>query len=1007
MSALPPVFQLCSPAACAALEAIAQQIVVPPGTTLTGIGSPVEGLWVVVDGLAEGLRPDADQAEWLPGTLLKAGDVYGTHVLAPDATNSVRFEALTSLTLFALPRADLAAVAQAHADVADLLEALQNEGLRRLLPLIAADDPPAARALLEVAGALIELPAGAPIPAEGLQILDAGGVRDGDALLGPGSLVNGAAWLLGVAPARAPVAETAIRLIQATEVPEVVRSALARRVTDDGGRLRRAPGPDPDQPWAPVEEAPVEDYTPSGRRPGPLSRLPFRRQRENMDCGAACLRMIHRYYGHPLTHRFAVRLARVSRYGTSLFDLAQAAERLGYTATGVQVEDWAGLRSLDLPAIAHVDGEHYVVVWRIGRRNITIGDPAHGRQRIGRDEFLERFGGALLLIRPTDLSQRLDEEADDAADEARADFTPRRLWPYVRPYRGLIVHVLLASILLQMLGLVVPFMTQVIIDRVLAHGEVGLLNAMLGGLIALAVMSGLVLFARAYLLIHGSLQIQRALLTSIYGRLLAASQRFFSRFTSGDLVRRLAEVDAARSFFVDTAISATVDVLMVLTYGAILFLLDPQLALVFCGVLAVTGVVGLLLAHPVRGHTFAFQRRMAKADTHVINALKGIEPVKALALERPFAKWYARLLLPGLENGRRAAHWSAGSAAAATTLDGINVALLLALGAGRVLDDAMTLGQMMAFLLLARQLTGPFLRLLGQWRAFQATVVSLYRVGDLLDEVPEGEQQARRGVALENVALNGEIELRGLTFRYEGDPKDASKQVLHDVDLHVRPGEVVGIVGRSGCGKSTLARLLLRFFEPTHGSIRFDGLDARDLHPEALRAQIGLVTQEAFLYQASVRENIACGREDVTDEAILRAVQVAGAYDFISDLPFGFDTQLGERGLQLSGGQQQRLVIARALCTDPRILIFDEATAALDPVIEAEIHHNLRAATAGRTTLIIAHRLHTLRHADRIVVLDRGRVVEQGPHAALMAQNGLYARMWNTAPDWTEGAADG
>jgi len=206
-------------------------------------------------------------------------------------------------------------------------------------------------------------------------------------------------------------------------------------------------------------------------------------------------------------------------------------------------------------------------------------------------------------------------------------------------------------------------------------------------------------------------------------------------------------------------------------------------------------------------------------------------------------------------------------------------------------------------------------------------------------------------------------------------------------------------VGRSGCGKSTLARLLLRFFEPTGGAIRFDGVNAGDLHLNTLRSQIGLVTQEAFLYQASIRENIACGR-DVSDEDVLRAAQAAGAYEFISEMPFGFDTQVGERGLQLSGGQQQRLVIARALCTDPRILIFDEATAALDPVTEAEIHQRLQQVTHGRTTIIIAHRLHTLQHADRIIVLDRGRVVEQGPHAALLAQDGVYARMWHAAPRW-------
>jgi len=322
-----------------------------------------------------------------------------------------------------------------------------------------------------------------------------------------------------------------------------------------------------------------------------------------------------------------------------------------------------------------------------------------------------------------------------------------------------------------------------------------------------------------------------------------------------------------------------------------------------------------------------------------------------------------------------------------------------------ILGGTLTLGQLMAFLMLAQQTTGPFLRLLGQWSELQRTLVSLERVGDLLEETPEAEQQEQRGADLELPNVRGEIRFENVNFRYTNDPKDASRNVIDSLDVTIAPGEVVGVVGRSGCGKSTLARLLLRFHEPTSGRILLDGFHLRDLNAQALRRQIGLVTQHAYLYSGTIRENILCGRDDVAEENLIRAAQAAGAYGFISDLPYGFETKIGEQGLQLSGGQAQRIAIARALCTDPRILIFDEATAALDPLVERDIHQGLREIIRGRTTLIIAHRLHTLRRADRILVFDQGRLVEQGRHEALMAKQGLHWQMFTASPDW-QGAAE-
>jgi ATP-binding cassette subfamily B protein len=724
-----------------------------------------------------------------------------------------------------------------------------------------------------------------------------------------------------------------------------------------------------------------------------------------MDCGAACLRAIHAHFGYEIGYREARQLAKVSRYGTSLLDLREAAERLGYVAAGAEAATWESLQAVQLPAVAHIDKNHYVVVWRVSRRTVLISDPALGKIRLKKDEFLARYGGYLLLLRPTDAVKK---PGADAAPEKKTrrerEFSWWRLAPFARPHVRVLIYILLASVLLQLFGVVTPMLTQVIIDRVIGHGETKLLNVAFAALVCSTIFGALIGFSRNHLMLHASLSIERTLMETVYQRVLSMAHSFFSRFTTGDLVRRFAEVEEVKNFVTGNMVSILLDLLMVFTYGAVLVWMQPALSGVYLGILAASAVVGYLLARPVRGYTEAFMQKFSLVNTHVIDSFRGIDPVKAMALERPFGAWFTRLLLPALEHGRKAAGWTLASGVFIQLIDGINSGLVLWRGAYLVIGGAMTLGQLMAFLMLSRQLTGPFLRLLGAWGELQRTIVSLNRVGDLLEETPEADLQQARGAMLELEQPRGEIRFENLSFRYSSDPKDASRNVIDDLNLHITPGEVIGIVGRSGCGKSTLARLLLRFEEPSTGRITLDGIHLRDVDPRSLRRQIGLVTQDAVLYSGSISDNIVCGREEVTEDDMIRAARAAGAYDFISELPYGFETRIGDQGMKLSGGQAQRIVIARALCTNPQILIFDEATAALDPLVEREIHEGLREVIRGRTTIIIAHRLHTLRRADRIVVLDRGRLVEQGPHEELMKAAGLYRRMYTASPDWQAGS---
>lgn len=1028
-----PLLRICPAQGREFLLARAETRRIAAGEIFSSLTDDCTAVWFVQRGIIDVQYPHPCADERLSGRILREGDAYGSHAIDGPATHSVWLTALTDVELLEVPAEALRKARQHVPGVETWIEhVLKPQSVRRLLAQLATRMPGEETILLDFAASLEgqsheigEVVQQAGEPVEALRLVESGSIiaasaregGDGDRgprTLMPGSLVAGGALLLQTAsPSTFRAAEpTTLRTLPVGVLADyfarsdTMRNALAELVLlghDACSASTAAVVTDRSY----VDDAPQRDgedveIGPDAPRPPWWRATPFIHQREEKDCGAACLRMIHAYHGQHLDYRSSRQLARVSRYGTSLLDLAEAAERLGYVASGVQVDGWDALRSVRLPAIAHVDKNHFVVVWRVTSRRAQVSDPSLRKMWISKEEFLKQFEGVLLLVRPTDALVRGPEpqQAQPTRPPKWRDFSPARLWQFVRPHRGLLMSVVFASLLLQGFGIVTPLLTQVLIDRVIGHGETGMLNVIFAGVLCLTVFQGIVTFSRSYLMIQTSIQIERTLLEAVYQRVVSMAHSFFSRFTTGDLVRRFQEVDTVKNFFAENAVSMLLDLTMLITYSAVLLYLQPALAGVFLAILSLNAVAVLLIARPVRGHALSFMQKFAKVNTHVIDTFKGIDPVKAMAMERPFARAFSALMSPTLDHSRRLSYWALACGITVQVLDGVNHAVLLWRGALLVLAGALTLGQMMAFLMLAGQLTAPFLRLLGQWAELQRTIISLYRVGDLLEETPEADQQEGRGALLSPPRIRGEIRFQDVSFRYGDDPKDATRYALDALDLAIQPGEVVGIVGRSGCGKSTLARLLLRFHEPNHGRVLIDGIHLRDLDARALRRQIGLVTQDAVLYSGTIRDNIVCGRDDVSEEDMVRAAQAAGAYDFISELPYGFETLIGEQGLRLSGGQNQRIVIARALCTNPRILIFDEATAALDPIVEQEIHERLREIIRGRTTIIIAHRLHTLRRADRIVVLDRGRLVEQGSHDELMELGGLYRRMFIASPDW-------
>lgn len=1024
---LPPLLRLLPAEIRQHLAAHRQRRVAAAGVPLNQIGEACREVWFIERGLVHVEYAEDTAAASSP--LLKPGDYYGGHSVsdlqqdsdeAPaEALHGVQLVPLTETEISVLPSEAIREAARRWPLCRVWADTLGQRPVAAWCGRLAAGPDGERAPILRLIASMSarQFARGEVVQEAGQAVNELRLVTKGQAtvtpddggpfrVVGPGNLLGATAFLT-----ETPAAETTLatgelevlvlpaeRWIALCDETPSLRGLLARQlgktveesaVADIDFTPREAP---------PGVELPLED---SPRKPRWWERTKLIEQRAEGDCGAACLQMVHAWHGHELDYDAARRMARVSRYGTSLLDLQEAAGRLGYLATAVEADSWESLRSIDLPAIAHVDKNHFVVLWKVGRRTVVISDPATGRQRVNRADFAERFSRYLLLLRPTSAMGESQLEAGaDQKQSAPAKGWVKRLWPFVRPHRAALAQVLLASLLLQIFGVAVPLLTQVIIDRVIGRQETGLLNVLFACLVGVAACEALVRFSRNYLLVHASVRLERTVLEAVYKHMLSLAHSFFSRFTTGDLVRRFGEVNEIKNFITESAVTVLLDLLTVVSYTALVVLLQPTLAVSYLAVLAASAAILMVLVRPVRRHTQSFLRKFSGVHTHVIDSFKGIEPVKAMALEGAFSRWFSRLLLPSLSHSRAAVQWSTAAGIAVQLLTAVSAALLLWLGAKMILQGRLSLGELVALMMLTQQLTAPFLRLLQQWGEFQRTVVSLERVGELLQETPETSPGQRQGMGLAADFVRGQIEFDEVCFRYDGDPKDSDRNVIHSLSLKVAPGEVVGIVGRSGCGKSTLARLLLRFHDPSSGRILLDGLNLRDFDPRLLRSQIGLVTQDPFLYSGSLRENIACGREGVTEQDLIRAAQAAGAYEFICQLPYGFETLIGEQGLQLSGGQAQRIAIARALCTNPRILIFDEATAALDPLIEQEIHERLREVIHGRTTIIIAHRLHTLRRADRIVVLDRGRLVEQGGHDELIARRGLYERMFNASPDW-------
>ena len=592
------------------------------------------------------------------------------------------------------------------------------------------------------------------------------------------------------------------------------------------------------------------------------------------------------------------------------------------------------------------------------------------------DVFAAEWTGQLLLI---------TSRASLAGELARFDFS----WfvPALVKYRSLLGEVLMVSLVLQLIGLVSPLFFQVVMDKVLVHKGMTTLDVLVIGLVVVVIFESVLNALRAYVFSHTTSRIDVELGARLFRHLVQLPLAYFQARRVGDSVARVRELENIRSFLTGNALTVLLDLLFSVVFVAVMLFYSVPLTLIVLASLPLYFGLSLAVVPVLRRRLDEKFERGAENQAMLVETITGIQTVKATALEPAFGRRWDNQLAAYVAASFKTQNLASVAHEGVNLIGKLVSAATLWYGARLVMGNELTVGQFVAFTMFAQRVAQPIMRMAQLWTDFQQTGISVARLGDILN--------TRTEVAPTNAAplpaVKGRITLDQVLFRYRPD----GAPVLNGLSLDICAGEVVGIVGRSGSGKSTLAKLVQRLYSPEGGRVLVDGIDISQIDAAQLRRQIGVVLQDNLLFNRSVRENIAITDPAAPLEAVIHVAQLAGAHDFISELPQGYDTLVGEQGSSLSGGQRQRIAIARALFTDPRVLIFDEATSALDYESEAVIQRNMARICHQRTVLVIAHRLSSVRASHRIIVLDKGVIVEAGPHNILLQNpGGLYAHLW-------------
>ncbi|MEA5596975.1 peptidase domain-containing ABC transporter [Rivularia sp. UHCC 0363] len=726
--------------------------------------------------------------------------------------------------------------------------------------------------------------------------------------------------------------------------------------------------------WDNAPFAPATPEAPEPTENEQFTKYPYIHGRGPVDATLACFQMLSLHWKMPWK-RDVLKRALSNSYkrtgGISIQLCGAVAELTGLSSQLVQVPAGA-IAKLPTPVMLPWQ-DSFAILYKASSKELILAIPEQGIRHINPTTFAETWGeeGQVLLLQQT-------------SETPQKRFGLSWFLPAIKKYKNSLITVFVASFFVQLLGLANPLITQVIIDKVIVQNSISTLNVLGSLLIVMAIVEGIMYWLRTNLFVDTTNRIDLSLGSVVIEHLLRLPLRYFERRPVGEVSSRINELENIRSFLTGTALTVVLDAVFSVIYIAVMIFYSWLLTIVALSTIPLFALLTFIVAPIIRGQTRTKAEKNSETQSYLVEVVGGIQTVKAQNIELN-AKWqwqsrYGRYISSSFESVQTST--TAGSLS--NFLNKLSNLLLLWVGAYLVLQQQLTLGQLIAFRIIAGYTTSPLLRLIQLWQNFQETALSLERLADILDNPQETEIAGRSNIPMP--AIQGAVRYDNITFSFAKSP---NPQLLN-ISLDIPPGTFVGVVGQSGAGKSTLTKLLPRLYYPQQGRILVDGYDISKVELYSLRRQIGFVLQDTLLFDTTVQENIALTSPDATPEEVVEAAKIACAHDFIMNLPQGYETRVGERGSALSGGQRQRIAIARTVLQNPPLLILDEATSALDYDTERQVCLNLAVAFKNRTVFFITHRLATIRNADTILMMSQGSVIEQGSHAELIEMKGSY-----------------
>lgn len=970
------------------------------GQTIVHIGEQMNAFYIIVSGQARRIKelPDGNEMNL---SLLQKGEHFGESALLNNETTDITIRASTELQVLKLSKEGFILMLETRPDLSIYMnQYMASDAMRIFLKgstIFSNIEYQVLRSLLDKI-TVCEYTAGASVVTEGepgdaFYILRSGQAEvvkecQGVVLnkLQAGDFFGELALLKGEprkATVRTTEKSTLFRLSKEdfdhliSEYPKIKEAILriasnysARNPLDQKVEDFTEPAPEPSVS-IPIEKSAFVRRIKS-KPAKPWRRFPFILQQSEMDCGPTCLSMVCKYYSVSVPINYIKSNMQLSRSGTSLQEMMDSAQSLGFEAEGIRVH-LANLSDIQLPAIAHWKGNHYIVVYQVTKEHIYVADPAIGVEKLTHEQFAQHWKGMLLTLAPT---MALKESVPRGS-------TLQRYAAYLKPHKHVLANILLLSVVIQLISLSLPIITQSVIDNVLVHRNEQLLILLMSTMLAISLVNGLFMFVRQWISSKTALKIDTNMVEAFYKHLLGLPLSFFNERTVGDILTRVNENEKIRQILTSGATNLILDLVTIGVYSSLMLYYNPKLF--FMAAVIIPLYIGLIyfVSPRMRKNSRKQFQAEAESESTMVEAVNLIASIKTLTAERAVFNQLkvkfnnaTKLRLKGTllwVTAETGGEWI-------RTLGTITV---LYFGSHYVLQGDMSAGELVAFTVLLSTVTQSISFIIHMLDDLMEARISMERLDDVFQSRLEQSEQTQLRTL---VNVKGHISFENVTFRYEVD----GKNILQNINLEMMAGQTIAIVGRSGSGKSTIANLLMNLYSPSSGMIRVDGHDLRTIDALSLRQKIGVVQQGTAIFRGTILENIAFGQQDVAFGEVEASAMLAGAHDFINELPLRYDTMIGEGGIRLSGGQAQRIAIARALLGNPPILVFDEATSALDTESERKIQNNMELIIKNRTTLIIAHRLSTVKHADRIIVLDQGVVVENGTHEELLQTQGLY-----------------